>query len=65
MVESDKDHLVLDAKFDFPSGDPAWRLGLAAVVEETNGTITYWALTHPSGKPDFHHIDGFALEFMA
>ena len=38
------------------------RLGLSAVVEENNGTISYWALKHPPGKPDFHHPDSFALE---
>jgi hypothetical protein len=38
------------------------RCGLAAVIEETNGRRSYWALAHPPGKPDFHHADGFALE---
>lgn len=37
------------------------RLGLTAVIEERNGDISYWALRHPAGKPDFHHTDGFAL----
>ena len=38
------------------------RLGLSAVIEEENGRLSYWALKHPPGKPDFHHSDGFALE---
>ncbi len=38
-----------------------WRLGLSAVIEETGGRRSYWALTHPPGKADFHHADGFAL----
>jgi hypothetical protein len=38
------------------------RLGLSAVIEETDGTRCYWALNHPAGKPDFHHPDSFALE---
>ncbi len=38
------------------------RLGLSAVLEELNGTHSYWALRHPPGKPDFHHPDAFALE---
>jgi len=33
----------------------------AAVVEEESGRLSYWALRHPAGKPDFHHADGFAL----
>lgn len=43
----------------------AWRLGLSAVIEETNGRKSYWALAHPPGKPDFHHSDCFALELPA
>ena len=38
------------------------RLGLSAVIEELNGTKSYWALAHPPGGPDFHHPDCFALE---
>jgi hypothetical protein len=40
----------------------AMRVGLSAVVEQTDGTLSYWALRHPPGKPDFHHRDAFALE---
>jgi hypothetical protein len=32
------------------------------VIEEAGGGISYWALAHPPGRPDFHHADGFALE---
>lgn len=39
-----------------------WRLGLSAVIEETSGHRSYWALAHPPGKADFHHPDCFALE---
>ena len=41
------------------------RLGLSCVIEELNGRISYWALAHPAGKPDFHHADSFALELKA
>jgi hypothetical protein len=37
------------------------RLAASAVIEDDQGRITYWALAHPPGKPDFHHRDGFAL----
>ena len=37
-------------------------LGLSAVIEEHDGTLSYWALRHAPGKPDFHHRDAFALE---
>jgi hypothetical protein len=42
--------------------DALWQLGLSAVIEEANGRKSYWALAHPSDKPDFHHTDSFALE---
>ena len=42
--------------------DAAWRLGASAVIEEASGRISYWALAHPPGKPDFHHADGFTLD---
>jgi hypothetical protein len=45
--------------------DRAWHLGLSAIVEERNGRLSYWALTHPPGKPDFHHPDCFAVELAA
>jgi hypothetical protein len=37
-------------------------IGLAAVIEAADGALSYWALKHPPGKPDFHHRHGFALE---
>jgi hypothetical protein len=37
-------------------------VGLAAVVEAADGSLSYWALRHPPGPPDFHHRDAFALE---
>jgi hypothetical protein len=38
------------------------RLGLAAVVEDKARVLSYWALKHPSEKPDFHHADSFVVE---
>jgi hypothetical protein len=38
------------------------RIGLAAVIEDKSGRLSYWGLRHPPGKPDFHHSNGFALE---
>ena len=37
-------------------------IGLSAVIEEESGALSYWALRHAPGKPDFHHPDAFALE---
>ena len=46
-------------------GDAPWQIGLAAVVEAADtvdGKHSYWALRHPSPRPDFHDRGGFALE---
>jgi len=48
--------LALDAVPGLP-GDTPWRLGMSTVIEETSGRKSYWALTHPPGKADFHHPD--------
>jgi hypothetical protein len=40
----------------------ALSLALSAVVEDEDGALSYWALKHPPGKPDFHHPDAFAAE---
>ena len=42
-------------------GSSSLRLALSAVVEETDGRLSYWALAHPADRPDFHHRDGFVL----
>ena len=38
------------------------RVGLSAVIEEKSGALSYWALRHPPGRPDFHDRRAFALE---
>jgi len=59
-VKSSPERYMLQAalELDVAGG----RLGLAAVIEATDGRTSYWALAHPPGKPDFHHPDGFAHE---
>jgi hypothetical protein len=43
--------------------DQVWQLGLSAVIEERDGTKSYWALAHPAGgKPDFHASDCFVAK---
>ena len=66
VVHRTMDRLELDAKIrqDFlPPGQPL-RLGLSAVVEDADGVLSYWALRHPSGEPDFHHTDAFAFQLV-
>jgi hypothetical protein len=50
-----------------PRLSPAYRrarlaVGLAVIIEEESGGLSYWALRHAPGKPDFHHAGAFALE---
>lgn len=46
---------LMNANFDRNT-----RLCLSAVVEERDGTKSYWSLAHPDGPPDFHHDACFA-----
>jgi hypothetical protein len=64
VVQKTMDRLELAAEICqglLPHGRPL-RLGLSAIVEDAGGTLSYWALRHPPGKPDFHHTDAFALQ---
>ena len=56
--------LELDWLSSLPPG-ARWRLGLSALIEETSGRRSYWALAHPPGKADFHHSDCFAHELSS
>ncbi|HEY4772043.1 MAG TPA: DOMON-like domain-containing protein [Steroidobacteraceae bacterium] len=68
LVRRAPSHLTLEATVavrDLTAGAASplhLRLGAAAVLEEDNGRLSYWALRHPPSKPDFHHPDGFVLE---
>lgn len=57
------DQVALEARIELPVGASA--LGLSAVIEDIDGGISYWALAHPSAKPDFHHPDSFTLVLPA
>lgn len=46
---------------NLPAATP-WQLNLTAVIELLDGSKCYWALKHPSERPDFHHRDGFTHE---
>lgn len=66
-VRSTEGGLELDALIRLERLSPAHSgacllLALSAVVEDRDGSLSYWALAHPPGKPDFHHPDAFALE---
>jgi hypothetical protein len=61
------DTLTLTATIALPD---AWRerglrVGISTVIATKSGDISYWALAHPPGKPDFHHKDCFAVQLEA
>ena len=43
------------------AGSRRLRLALSTVVEDGEGRLSYWALRHAPGRPDFHHPDSFSL----
>ena len=61
------DHITLHVAVDL-----AWllrspfgvglKLGLSAVIEDRAQVLSYWALKHPTEKPDFHHADAFVID---
>jgi hypothetical protein len=59
-VSTSARELRLDASVACASGK--LQLAISAVIEEAGGALSYWALRHAPGKPDFHHPDAFALE---
>jgi hypothetical protein len=63
-ARSNPAEFTFDIDMDLPILTEAsgWKLALSAVIEETDGGKSYWALAHPPGKPDFHHPDSFVLD---
>lgn len=66
-VRQTPSELHLSALVDLPRLAPAYAqaplsIGLAVVVEDDDGAISYWALRHAPGQPDFHHADAFVLQ---
>jgi hypothetical protein len=66
-TEIGENELVLRALIDLSvlqasAAESNWQLGLAAVIEQTDGQLSYWALAHPAPKPDFHHQHCFVLQ---
>jgi hypothetical protein len=61
------DQLELDASIRLDRLSPLHAraklsLAVSTVIEDRDGALSYWAISHPPGRPDFHHPDAFALE---
>jgi len=65
-VERGAERFTLAAELPVAALAPAYRrsalrIGLTAVLEADDGTLAYWSLRHPPGRPDFHHADARML----
>ena len=60
-TQVDAKTLVLTAALGLDHVGPL-QLAISAVIEDVDGTLSYWALTHPGERPDFHHPGGFVLD---
>lgn len=61
VLQSDPRKLRLSASVAVPDGRKLL-IALSAVIEDKSGALSYWALRHAPGEPDFHHPCGFILE---
>ena len=60
--------LQLDISMDLGTLLPAsssWTLGISAIILLTDGTETFWALSHPTPTADFHSYGSFAMTVSA
>ena len=60
-------HLALETELLLPErfANRALSVSFSVVAEETDGTKSFWAVTHPSGEPEFHHRDCFSVNLSA
>ena len=66
-LDASQTHFALEATLILPDD---WQMdtlqmALSAVMQETGGTKSFWALVHSPGKPDFHKSDCFTHRLSA
>jgi len=65
QVKKSPESFVLDLKLNLNKiihQDQALEIGVSSVIKLKNNNLTYWALTHPGPKPDFHKRAGFIIK---
>ena len=62
-LDSAFDQVAMEVRIELPADADC--IGLCAVIETTDHELHYWALSHPSDKPDFHHPQSFTLALPA
>ncbi|MEH6756583.1 MAG: DOMON-like domain-containing protein [Parasphingorhabdus sp.] len=67
IFESSSSHVALEIVLDLSklSKKTPHNAAFSAVIADNNGSKSYWALSHPSEKPDFHHKDSFSHKLKA
>jgi hypothetical protein len=63
QVAQNKRYLLncqIDLNLLFPEPVPL-QLGITLVIAQTDGTVSYWALSHPGPKADFHQRDSWLI----
>ncbi|WP_413803265.1 DOMON-like domain-containing protein [Streptomyces iranensis] len=61
-VTREPNRLEVEIRADLRGLPQMGEMALAAVIEDDNGTLSYWALKHAASKPDFHHPGSFVLK---
>ncbi|MEM1131613.1 MAG: DOMON-like domain-containing protein [Pseudomonadota bacterium] len=63
-LDASASHFALEATVQLPERfiGASTDLAITAVLHEEQGAQSFWSLTHPPGKPDFHHDTCFALK---
>lgn len=62
-VSRSAEELLLSVQCELPHADASClQLGLSMVIEDVAGRCSYWALTHPAAKPDFHRREAWLLQ---
>lgn len=66
-VANEAKQFTMDVEVDLPefTRGRELNLGISAIIVDKSGIKSYWALSHPSGKPDFHHEDCFSQNLKA
>jgi hypothetical protein len=67
-VQQTANMLKLDLQFDGAAIgviDQAVEIAISTVVEDTQGRISYWALTHSGTEADFHDRQGFLIKYQS
>ncbi len=61
-IDQGPEHLLVECNLP-PDGLPgeAFRMGLTAILEDRDGGLHFWALSHPAARPEFHDQRGFVL----